>query len=284
VANWTAPGLTGLILGIGSAVVWGSADFSGGVATRRAHPFQVLVLISAAGCVAMVLVAALQGGPRPSPSDLAFATAAGVSGAFGVTALYQGLARRTAAIVAPTASVVGTITAVIAGIFLQGPPSSTQWLGFLVGAVGIGLVASSGKVDGTERTRSLLLAAISGLFIGGFLILLSQIRSENIFGPLAVSKAAGGLVGILILLLLRIPAPSMRGQPLALLAGVLDAGGNVLFMLSARLIRLDVAAVLSSMAPAVTVLLSRWIFRETVTKGQWIGVLLCFLAIVLLGA
>jgi uncharacterized membrane protein len=275
-------GIWGLSLGVLSALVWGSADFSGGVATRRANPFQILVLISLTGCVVMLMLSVLAGGAFPSYKDLAFAAAAGVSGAFGVTALYRGLAMRSAAIVAPTAAVVGTITAVLAGIVLQGAPSIAQFLGFAVGAAGIWLVSRAPQMAVAERNRSLLLAMVSGIFIGGFLILLAQVEAENVFGPLALSKATGAVVGVLMLLALRVPAPSMRGHPLALLAGVMDAGGNVLFLLSSRLIRLDVAAVLSSMAPVVTVLLSRWFLREVVSRSQWIGVLLCLVAVALL--
>jgi drug/metabolite transporter (DMT)-like permease len=277
-------GLLGLALGVGSAIIWGSADFAGGVATRRANPFQILTLISLAGCAAMILLAILTGGGRPANPDLAFAVAAGVSGAFGVTALYQGLAMRAAAIVAPTATVVGTVTAVLAGLLLHGLPTGSQWLGFGVGAAGIWLVARSPGTAASARNRSLLLATVSGVFIGGFLILLAQVKAESVFGPLAVSKATGAVVGVLVLLILRVPSPSFRSHPLALVAGILDAGGNVLFVLSSRLIRLDVAAVLSSMAPAVTVLLSRWIFKENVSGTQWAGVILCLLAVVLLAA
>lgn len=281
-ADWTSVGLGGLALGVGSAVVWGGADFSGGVATRRAHAFQILVLISLAGCALMALVAVAAGGPRPSPADFAFAAAAGVSGAFGVTALYRGLASRSAAIVAPTASVVGTVTAVAAGIALQGAPTPAQWLGFVVGATGISMVARAPRAGASERNRSLLLATVSGVFIGGFLVLLAQVKAENVFGPLAVAKAAGAVVGVVVLLVLRMPTVSFRRHPLAILAGVLDAGGNLLFMLASRLIRLDVAAVLSSMAPVVTVLLSKWILKEAVSRAQWAGIALCFVAVVLL--
>jgi drug/metabolite transporter (DMT)-like permease len=274
--------LLGLSLGVASAIVWGSADFAGGVATRRANAFQILILISLAGCGAMIVLAFAAGGPRPSNADLAYAAAAGVSGAFGVTALYRGLAMRAAAIVAPTAAVVGTVTAVVAGVARHGLPTGSQWLGFCIAGVGIWLVARSPGTTTSARNRSLLLATLSGVFIGGFLILLAQIRAENVFGPLAVSKATGAVVGVIVVMILRLPTPSFRNHPLALVAGVLDAGGNVLFILSSRLIRLDVAAVLSSMAPAVTVLLSRWIFRETVSRTQWMGVMLCFLAVVLL--
>jgi drug/metabolite transporter (DMT)-like permease len=62
----------------------------------------------------------------------------------------------------------------------------------------------------------------------------------------------------------------------------LDAGGNVFFLLASRVTRLDVAAVFSSMGPAVTVVLSALILRERVAARQWMGVGVCLLATALL--
>jgi multidrug transporter EmrE-like cation transporter len=189
---------------------------------------------------------------------------------------------RAAAIVAPAAAVVGTVTPVIFGILWQGAPTIAPWLGFAAGAMGIWLVSRSPMAGTSGRNRSLLLAVLSGVFIGGFLILLAQVKAKDVFSPLVISKATGAPVGYVVLLALRMPAPSFRRSPIAMLAGVLDAGGNVLFIWSSRWMRLDVAAVLASMAPVVTVLLSCWIFREIVSRTQWAGVMLCLLAVVLL--
>ena len=80
----------------------------------------------------------------------------------------------------------------------------------------------------------------------------------------------------------RLPLPSRTSNPIALLAGVLDAGGNVFYLLAKQYIRLDVAAVLSSMYPATTILLASIIFKERVSRNQGIGVLVCLAAIALI--
>ena len=61
------------------------------------------------------------------------------------------------------------------------------------------------------------------------------------------------------------------------LAGILDALGNVLFVLAAHSGRLDIAAIVSSLYPVATVGLS--VLRERVTRTQAVGVLLVLLAI-----
>ena len=63
-----------------------------------------------------------------------------------------------------------------------------------------------------------------------------------------------------------------------------DATGAVCYVLALRWIRLDVAAVLSSLYPAVTVLLFRVVARETVSRVQWAGLAICILAIALIVA
>ncbi|MCJ7513300.1 MAG: DMT family transporter, partial [Anaerolineales bacterium] len=218
----------------------------------------------------------------PAPADWGWAIAAGISGAIGVTALYRGLAMRAAAIVAPTAAVVGAAVPVAAGLVVEGLPSLAQALGFATGSLGIWLVSASPGLGFGERRQSLWLAIGAGIFIGGFLVMIAQVSDANVFGPLAIAKATGTLVAVLVLLSMRTAMPSLTAHPLALLAGVLDAGGNVLFVLSSRFIRLDVAAVLSAMAPAMTVVLSAAIVREAVSRWQVLGVLLCLSAIVLL--
>ena len=70
---------------------------------------------------------------------------------------------------------------------------------------------------------------------------------------------------------------------MAAIAGLFDAGGNVFFMLAKQFTRLDVAAVLASMYPAVTVILAWWILKERVSSSQWWGVFLCVIAITLIG-
>jgi drug/metabolite transporter (DMT)-like permease len=80
----------------------------------------------------------------------------------------------------------------------------------------------------------------------------------------------------------RLKFASVRANPYALLAGVLDAGGNVFYVLAGQFVRLDVAAVIASFYPATTVALASLILKEKVTRGHLVGVLLCLGAIVLI--
>jgi drug/metabolite transporter (DMT)-like permease len=274
--------LLGLFFGVASALIWGGGDFSGGMAVRRSSTFQVMALTSFAGLAAMLSLALLTGESWPRGIDYIWAGAAGAIGALGIVALFYGLSQRAAAIVAPTSAVVGTAIPVLVSALIQGLPGPAQMAGILVGAVGIWLVSRPPGAITPEMRRLFWLAAGSGVCFGSFFVLIAQVSSESLFAPLTISKASASLTALVLLGLRRLPLPSIRRNPLALLAGLMDTGGNVFYLLAARYTRMDIAAVLASMGPAITVLLSALILREQVGRMQGLGVLLCIGATVLL--
>jgi drug/metabolite transporter (DMT)-like permease len=85
-----------------------------------------------------------------------------------------------------------------------------------------------------------------------------------------------------LLLVRGVAIPAVTANPMALLAGVLDAGGNVLFLFARQHTRLDIAAVLSSFYPVATVVLARLILHERVTATQWVGAGVCLAAVALI--
>lgn len=274
--------LLGLILGLASALVWGGGDFSGGMAARRIHVIQVMAITSFTGLTVMLTLALLSGENWLQGVDYAWAGTGGVIGAVGIVILFHGLSKRAAAIVAPISAVVGTALPVLASALTDGLPGATQIAGILVGATGIWLVSRSpGKIT-AEMKRLFWLAAVSGVCFGTFFIFITQVSSESLFVPLTISKASASLTALVLLGLRRLPLPNIRRNPLALLAGLMDTGGNAFYLLAARYTRLDIAAVLASMGPAITVLLSALVLREKVSKMQGLGGLLCIAASVLL--
>jgi drug/metabolite transporter (DMT)-like permease len=114
---------------------------------------------------------------------------------------------------------------------------------------------------------------------GGFLILIAQVHSDLVFLPLVVTRSVMLATALLLMLARRLPFPGLTSNPVALLAGVLDAGGNVFFLFARQYTRLDVAAVLSSFYPVATVVLSRLVLHERVTRTQWIGAGVCLAAV-----
>jgi len=279
-----SPHIIGVICALMSAVVWGTGDFSGGVATRSHNQFQVLFLMSLPGIVAFVILALLVGEAMPSTGDVLWAFAAGLSGAFGISALYKGLSQGNAATVAPTAAVIGAGLPVLFSGFFLGVPDVPRILGFIIALSGIWLVSRPPYGQGYADAKGLFPAICAGIGFGGFFTLIGQVDQGLLFGPLVLSKSAAIIFALITLFFRRDRLPSPRSSPVALFAGVFDAGGNVLFMMAKQFTRLDVAAVLSSMYPAVTVILSCMILRQKVSLPQWQGVALCIIAIALIGS
>jgi drug/metabolite transporter (DMT)-like permease len=272
----------GILFALAAAFSWGIGDFSGGRAARRQHQYQVLVIASALGVILLTGMALLWKEPLPSPVDSIWALAAGIVGVIGVASLYHGLSLGNAVIVAPTAAVVGGATPVLFGIITQGWPAPHQSLGFVLGLIGIGSVAGLSPAHITEKQRGLGLGMFSGLCFGGFFIFIVQVAPESIFYPSVIAKIAALIVSLIFVRRMRLSLPAPQSNPMALIAGVLDAAGNVFYLLGRNFARIDVVSVLASMYPAVTVALASLILRETISRAQWIGVAFCVAATILI--
>ena len=273
---------TGVVLALTSAIAWGGADFTGGLASRRSNHLEVLALSRLALLVLVAAVAAVLRDPLPPVASAGWAAAAGMSGALGIAALYKGLATERAALVVPTSGVVGAAIPVLYGAVVVGVLPIVQQAGLVTALVGIWLVSEGHRSADLGASQGLAAGALAGLGFGGFFILLGQVDSGPVFTPLAAAGCGGFSVAVVALVVSRARLPSPPRNPPALLAGVLDGTGLVFYMLAMRWIRLDVAAVLGSLHPAVTVLLFRAISKEQVTGTQWIGLTVCVVAIALI--
>jgi drug/metabolite transporter (DMT)-like permease len=269
------------LLGVLSAASWGAADYCGGLASKRSPLLGVLLFGYAAGLACIGATALWLGEPAPAVAALAWAAGAGVAGTLGLASLYRGLAIGRMAVVAPVSAVLSAALPVAFGALTEGVPSPARLAGFALGLVGIWLVARTGAAS-VDRP-GLLLALLAGCGFGGFLVLLHLGAEGGTFWPLAAARGTS--------LALVLAASLVRGQawrpipgalPLILLSGVLDAGGNALFLLASQAGRLDVAAVLSSMYPVGTVLLAAGLLGERVGRAQAVGIAAVLAAIVLI--
>lgn len=281
--------LIGLLSSLLSAVVWGSGDFVGGLAIQRSagrrafeSPFAVVMLASASGGLLMLAGGMLRGEALPSPSGVIWSCGAGISGALGVAALYTGLAKGSAALVAPTSGVVGAALPVIVASFLEGLPGDLQLAGILLGLTGIWIVSRPYGEKSELSRRGLFHGMLAGLGFGGFFVLIAQVEGGSLFLPLAFVKLTALIGSALILFLGGYPMPRLNANPLALLAGTLDSGGNLFYLLATDYTTLSVAAVLSSMYPLATILLAVMILRQRVYRVQGLGIMLCILAVALI--
>ncbi len=274
--------LLGIIFALTSAIVWGSGDFAGGYATRRNSQFQVLAVSAFSGLVILIVAGFLWRETFPSARGMLWAMLGGISGALGIAAFYRALSMGHNASIAPTSAVIGAALPVVFSSFTEGLPAFTRLLGFGLAFAGIWLVSTASNSQGGVTRQGFLLACLAGLGFGGFFIFLGQVDRGKIFTPLVIARCLTLCTGLILIRLKRLPLLSLTSNPPALLAGVLDAGGNLFYVLARQFTRLDIAAVLSSLYPASTVLLASLILKEKGSRSQWVGVLICLAAIILI--
>jgi drug/metabolite transporter (DMT)-like permease len=274
--------LLGVLFALTSAAVWGSGDFSGGQAVRKSHQYQVLMLAALSGMVVLVVSAIIRGEGLPTGRSVLWGALAGSAGALGMAALYRALSMGNTASVAPTSAITCAALPVLFGMLTAGLPKATQLVGFGVAFLGIWLLSRSPS-DGDKSFREgIVLAFLSGIGFGGFFIFIALVDKGQVFVPVLVARTVTLGIAFIMLRLNHLPRPGLMSNPIALLAGVLDTGGNVFYLLATQFTRLDIAALLSSFYPAGTVILAGMILKEKVSSTQLAGILLCLLALTLI--
>ena len=264
-----------------AAASWGGGDFSGGVASKRASVFRVVAGAHFVGLLSMLLMAWLTGEPIPPPADLLWGVFAGVSGAFGIAALYKALAVGRMGVIAPVASVVTGIFPVLFSIRTEGLPDRLQMLGFTLALVSIWLVARPN--DFVDSQRGLGLAVFAGLMFGLFLVGGKQSGHHGVFWPLVAARSAStALMLVIVAFAPRDPQPLRPALWPMVFSGLLDSAGNALFIAATRHGRLDVSAILSSLYPASTVVLARVLLKEKISPRQGAGIVGALAAVALI--
>lgn len=277
----------GILLALAAAAAYGLSDFVGGLASRRTSAWPVAFVASSTALVAAVVVAAVEGVP-PSPHVLLWGVLAGVGTGFGSAMLYRGLAAGRMAVVGPVSAVAAAVLPVVVGVTTGERPSVMVWLGILLALPGIALAASS-PAQG-EHSRAEDLAAIrDGLLAGaGFglsFVGLSRVPADAGLWPFALAQATSVVVIAVLATLLRARwRPSQRADLWGMAAGLLAGGAQLGFLLAARTTLLSVSSVLTSLYPAVTVVLAVAVLRERISPRQAAGLALCAGTVALVAA
>ncbi|HEY5002955.1 MAG TPA: DMT family transporter [Ktedonobacteraceae bacterium] len=275
--------LATVVFGLAASLFWGSGDFSGGLASRRDNASNVVFIAYAIGAVLLIALALIWREPFPSPLSLLWGGLAGITGTIGLVAFYRALAIGRMGIIAPVSAILTAGLPVIFSAFTEGLPSFWQVGGFVLALIAIGLISRPERAQG--RPEGLGLALLAGCAFGCFFILISRVSATSTFWPLAGARIASMLFMLVLgRFQLRKMLPKRSVAPLVVLTGAFDAIGNAFFVLATHIGRLDVAAVLSSLYPAATVLLAAIVVRERVTRIQALGILCALVAIPLISA
>lgn len=294
-----------VIFGLSGALVFGSGDFLGGLASKRMGAF---LATGVAGLVGLFLLAGftlfLPG--TVTTETVIYGLLSGVCGALAILLLYASLAIGPMSILSPLGALVSAIFPVMWAIFIS--HETLAWFGYFalgIGAVAIVLVAFTPEKNAVKpRARGIIFAVLAGILIGLFLIILDQAPSSAGLYPLVFNRIVNvtimfGSIGVMALVRWAHrrgmfgkdgkPRADLvvgdegareykRGILLAIGCGLLDATGNALLLIGIQLGNLSVMSVLTAMYPAGTIILAAVVLREKITKLQLIGMVLALAA------
>jgi drug/metabolite transporter (DMT)-like permease len=274
-----------ILLSLFAAASYGLGDFNGGIFSRRGGAWAVS-LVAQLGGTAVVLLVALVDGGSPTGVDLAWAVLAGVGNGFGTAFLYRGLASGRMGVVAPVSGVGAVLVPVIVGLVTGERPGALVWIGVVIALPAIWLVSREPVDASTVGSGSGLTDGIlAGLGFGTLFAALAQIHEEAGFLPLALNQLIAGAAIIAVAIGLRQSwVPRNRYALGGLISGALGALATGQFQVATQHGYLAVAAVITSLYPAFTVLLAMTVLREHVHRGQAYGLALCAGAVVLVAA
>jgi drug/metabolite transporter (DMT)-like permease len=273
--------IASVALGIASAASWGAGDFCGGLAAKRAHVNLVVVGSQLAGAAALLVLALVSHEAMPPLANLVACGAAGLAGAVGLLALYRALAIGRMGVAAPVSGVLSAAVPVAVGAFYQGSPGALKLLGFALALAGVWLVARTD--DAAIDLESLGLPIVAGVGFGLFIAIVGHASAGAVYWPLVAARATS-LTVLTAIAWAQDQRWSLEARrlPLVAVTGIFDAAGNAFLVAAAHAGRLDVAAVLSSLYPAATVVLAWSILHERLTAWQLAGLGAALAAIALI--
>ncbi|MFZ1132725.1 MAG: DMT family transporter [Terriglobales bacterium] len=258
--------------------VWGASDFLGGVGARRANAFLFTAIVHVSGMVVVGALALLVHAPFPGIVSVVWSLLAGTLGGVSLVFFYRALARGSMGLVAPVAAVLSAAIPAIVTAFAQGLPGTRQALGFILAGVGVWLISRT--KGGAGRPKGLGVAVLAGIGFAGFYLCIHRAGDASALWVATCSRSASFLITATIVVFGRhVRAVSAPVLAMAVCAGILDITGSAVFIRASQIGRLDDAVVLSSLYPAVTVVLARIFLDEHFSRTRTIGMVAALAAV-----
>lgn len=267
------------VLALLASAFWGVSDFLGGLETRRVPVGLVLAVSQVAGLAGIAVVLLVRGQPFPAGLGLPWAVAAGAASIVSLATVYLAAARGPMVVVAPVAA-LGAAVPVVVGVAQGDPLPPMAVLGIAAALVGIAIAGwqAGQEPAGTRGCLAPVMAAVSALSLGAFLVFLDRASHASPYWATAVMRVSSCalILGYLALTRPRVSALREAGPlGLALIAavGLTDMGAEVSFAAASQTGELSVIAVLASLYPVVTVALAIVILRDRASLLQTCGAL-----------
>jgi len=267
--------------------LWGASDFAGGCGSRRADAFVVTAFSFLCALTAMLAFALATHGVFPDRVSMVWALVAGAVGGFSLALFYRALATGLMGLSAPIGALLGAAIPTLVDIALEGAPGRWSIGGFALAMVAIWLITRPEAAVGNDAAghpKGVALAALSGVGFAGFYLCIHQAAGSPIWIA-AISRVGALFATVAAIAAFRSPVALDRSAAaLAAVAGVCDVVASALFISASQHGRLDEAVVITSLYPAVTVLLARVVLKEHFSRWKFVGLLAALAAVPLITA
>ena len=281
-----------VVLALLSAFGYGLGDFIAGMLSRRVH-YAVVAIVAGIAAPIVTIIAVLVATPVvPTPDALFWGAVSGVGTGLGSLALFRGLGRGRMGVVAPVSAITAAVLPVILGVVLGDRPESLAWVGVFLAIPAIWLVsAPAHDPEVTSGDRPRIATSVSdGLLAGaGFALLFIGLKlagdGSGLWPVFANELAALPIMAVAFVAALpsiERQRPASRDLAGAATVGVIGAASSVAYFLATHAGLLSIVVVLTSLYPAVTVILAVLVAHEPVGRRQAIGLLLAGIAIALI--
>jgi drug/metabolite transporter (DMT)-like permease len=279
------------IFALATSLLWGLADFGGGLLTRRTPALTVVVVSQSIAAAVLGAIVVVTGGWSAAGPQLWFAFAAGLVGPVALLSFYKALALGPMGVVSPLGSLAVAVPIAV-GLFLGERPGLTQVAGIAVAVVGVALAGGPQLRGAPVQRQAVLLTLIAALGFGTVFVLIAEASSSvtGLFLALFVQRLTNVATGGAALLVSvrrgaaalpegGFPWPSL---PALAFVGLADVAANGTYSVAAQHGPVTVAAVLASLYPVVTALAARGFLSERLRGIQAAGAGLALVGTVLL--
>jgi drug/metabolite transporter (DMT)-like permease len=257
---------------------WGASDFLGGVGARRVNAFLFTAIVHISGLVVIVALALMAHTPFLTNSSVVWSLISGAVGGIALALFYRSLASGNMGLVAPVAAVLGAAIPTVVTAFAEGFPGYRHVLGFVLAGIGVWLISRTEGDAG--RPEGIGMAVLAGIGFAGFYLCVHQAGNASPLWIAACSRSGAFLVtGSIVLFGRHFRVVSTSVLAIAVVAGILDITGSTVFIRASQIGRLDDAVVLSSLYPAVTVVLARVFLHEHFSRARTIGMVAALAAV-----
>ncbi|CAL9324604.1 DMT family transporter [Streptomyces olindensis] len=281
------------LFALATSLLWGLADFGGGLLTRRTPALTVVVVSQSIAVVVLGAVVVATGGWSEAGPQLWFAVTAGLVGPVAMLAFYKALALGPMGVVSPLGS-IGVAVPVGVGLVLGERPGLLQFVGILVAVAGVCLAGGPQFRGAPVQRQAVVLTLLAAFGFGAVMALIAEASTTltGLFLALFVQRvtnvAAGGLA---LYVSVRRGAPALpadgfpwRSLPALAFVGLADVAANGTYAIAAQHGPVTVAAVLASLYPVVTAVAARGVLRERLRAVQAAGAGLALVGTVLLAS